>query len=153
MVETPVRNRPSTGAGVLVCLAASVLGVAVSAYLTVEHYNTKLALVCPDTGAVNCAKVTTSRWSHLGPVPFAVLGLIFFVVMTGLCTPQAWRRRSLDGVRIAGAAAGVATVVYLVWAELFELDAICLWCTVVHACSLVLLGGVLWHSTSVRSAE
>jgi uncharacterized membrane protein len=24
-------------------------------------------------------------------------------------------------------------VVYLVWAELFRIDAICLWCTVVHA--------------------
>jgi uncharacterized membrane protein len=29
-------------------------------------------------------------------------------------------------------------VFYLVWAELFRINAICLWCTVVHALTLVL---------------
>jgi uncharacterized membrane protein len=29
-------------------------------------------------------------------------------------------------------------VVYLVWAELFRIDAICLWCTVVHALTIAL---------------
>jgi uncharacterized membrane protein len=33
---------------------------------------------------------------------------------------------------------GVATAVWLIYAELFELDAVCLWCTAVHAISVIL---------------
>jgi uncharacterized membrane protein len=44
---------------------------------------------------------------------------------------------------VAMAAAGVAFVLYLVFAELFLIDAICLWCTVVHALALGLFGVVV----------
>jgi uncharacterized membrane protein len=148
VAEAPVRTHARPGAAPLVSLGTSLVGVAVSTYLTIEHYNAKVALVCPDTGTVNCAKVTTSSYSHLGPVPFALLGLLFFVAMTALCTPAAWRRPELAPLRVIGAVAGVVTVIYLVWAELFKLNAICLWCTVVHACSIILLGAVLWQTTS-----
>ena len=56
----------------------------------------------------------------------AVLGLAYFVAMTLLVLPPAWRHRILDPVRLAAATAGMAMVVYLVWAELFRIDAICL---------------------------
>jgi uncharacterized membrane protein len=46
---------------------------------------------------------------------------------------------------------GVAVVLYLLWIELFRVDAICLWCTVVHACSVALLATTLWHTSSLRS--
>ncbi|GAB3929064.1 hypothetical protein GCM10029976_028010 [Kribbella albertanoniae] len=38
---------------------------------------------------------------------------------------------------------GVVFVLYLVWAELFRINAICLWCTVVHALTLVLFALVV----------
>jgi uncharacterized membrane protein len=44
--------------------------------------------------------------------------------------------------RMALAAIGVAFVLYLVYAELFLLNAICLWCTVVHVVTLALFGTV-----------
>jgi uncharacterized membrane protein len=121
-------------------LVLALAGLAVSAYLTVEHYSSSTTLACPDTGVVNCVKVTTSSYSELAGVPVALLGLLFFVAMTVLCTPAAWRASSLwvGRARLAGAAAGVVMVVYLVWAELFRIDAICLWCTVVHAISIAL---------------
>jgi uncharacterized membrane protein len=50
-------------------------------------------------------------------------------------------------VRVVGAAVGVATALYLVWVELFQVEAICLWCTVVHVASLGLLVAVLWRVT------
>ncbi len=37
----------------------------------------------------------------------------------------------------------VVFVCYLIWAELFRINAICLWCTVVHALTLVLFALVL----------
>jgi uncharacterized membrane protein len=49
--------------------------------------------------------------------------------------PAAWRTTNPwpPRARLAGAASGVVFVLYLLWAELFRIDAICLWCTVVHA--------------------
>jgi hypothetical protein len=32
----------------------------ISAYLTVSHYAGSVGLVCPDTGTIDCQKVTTS---------------------------------------------------------------------------------------------
>jgi uncharacterized membrane protein len=121
-------------------LVLALAGLAVSAYLTVEHYSSSTTLACPETGVVNCVKVTTSSYSTLVGVPVALLGLLFFAAMSALCAPIAWRASSpwVGLARLAGAAAGVAMVVYLVWAELFRIDAICLWCTVVHALTVAL---------------
>jgi uncharacterized membrane protein len=77
-------------------------------------------------------------------MPVAVLGLAFFLAMTALSLPAAWRLRRLDAVRVGGAVLGVVGVLYLVWAELFRVRAICLWCTGVHALALGLLISVLW---------
>jgi uncharacterized membrane protein len=118
----------------------SLAGLAVSAYLTVEHYSSSTTLACPETGVVNCVKVTTSSYSTLAGVPVALLGLLFFAAMSVLCAPVVWRASNpwVSRARLAGAVAGVVMVVYLVWAELFRIDAICLWCTVVHALAVAL---------------
>lgn len=127
---------PRSAAGAFV---VALLGLAISAYLSVEHYTASATLACPDRGAINCLKVTTSSWSHVGAVPLALAGAAYFLVMTVLCSPWLWRRTSLHPLRIAGATAGVVAAVYLVWVELFRVDAICLWCTAVHLCALLLL--------------
>jgi uncharacterized membrane protein len=54
--------------------------------------------------------------------------------------------------RIAWVVGGVATVVWLVYAELFKIDAICLWCTVVHAITVVLFGVVLLAEALIAEA-
>ena len=43
-------------------------------------------------------------------------------------------------LRLAAVSAGAVFVLYLVWAELFRIDAICLWCTVVHVVTVLLFG-------------
>ena len=68
----------------------SLAGLGVSTYLTVDHF-AKVRLACADTGVVNCQKVTTSAQSHFLGIPVAVLGLAFFVAMTLLNLPAAWR--------------------------------------------------------------
>ena len=136
----------------LTTLVLSVVALAVSIYLTIEHYAAPNSLACPDTGAINCTKVTTSKWSEIGPVPLALLGAIYFAAMSALCVPAAWRITGLDRVRIVGAVGGVATALYLVWVELFQVEAICLWCTVVHVASLALLIAVLWRITGREPA-
>ena len=125
----------------------ALFGLAVSSYLTVEHYAAPTLLACPESAVVNCAKVTTSSWSQVGPLPVAVLGLGYFLVMAALTSPPAWRLPRLNTVRVAGAAAGVVTALYLIWVELFRVEAICLWCTAVHVAAVALLSTVLWTSS------
>jgi uncharacterized membrane protein len=137
----------------LVSFVVALTGLAVSGYLRAEHYNTTLTLACPESATINCAKVTTSKWSHVGPIPVALLGLIFFVAMAALCSAPAWRIHSLNRIRIAGASIGTLSVLYLIWVELFRVNAICLWCTAVHLCTVALLAAVRWHGTSADESR
>jgi uncharacterized membrane protein len=128
-----------------VSLLLCAIGLGASAYLTFEHYSSSTTFACPETGAINCVKVTTSSYSHLFGVPVALLGLVFYVAVTVLCLPAMWRsdKPSVGRARLAATAGGVAFVIYLVWAELFRIDAICLWCTVVHVTTVALFAVVL----------
>lgn len=149
--RTPRRPAtPSTPAGSVVpavpgwiapaTLITAAAGLAVSAYLTIAHYTQSVTLACPATGAINCEKVTTSPESLLLGIPVAVLGLLFFAAFAALALPAAWRSRSplIRTARLALAVLGVCFVARLVYAELFEIDAICLWCTVVHVLAVAL---------------
>jgi len=138
---------------VVTSFAIAIAGLAISIYLTIEHYTSALTLACPESATINCQKVTTSKWSHIAGVPVAVLGLVFFAAMVVLFSPPAWRRAHLDQVRVAAASVGVLSALYLVWIELFKVDAICLWCTAVHICTLALFAVALWGLGSTTTAE
>lgn len=129
-------------------LVVALVGLAISVYLTVEHFTSSSLLACPEGAVVNCAKVTSSPESVILGVPVAALGLGYFAAMTAVLTPGAWARRRLDVVRIAGAVLGIGMVLYLVWVELYRVNAICLWCTAVHVCTLTLLGAILWRTAN-----
>lgn len=123
-----------------------VLGLAVAAYLTYEHFTGGTTLACPEGATVNCAKVTSSQWSSIVGIPVAPLGLVFFAVMLALCLPSVLRRASqtLDLVRLGFCFVGLLTAIYLVWAELFQIHAICLWCTAVHVLTFLLFVTLLY---------
>jgi uncharacterized membrane protein len=117
-----------------------LLGLIVSAYLTATHYLAgQVPLACATGGIINCEQVTTSAQSTVGPLPVAVLGLVWFGGWLGLVAAEragsyAW----LHTVRLAWATAGLLSVFYLVYAELFLIGAICSWCTVVHVAIIAL---------------
>jgi uncharacterized membrane protein len=121
-------------------LAVTVAGLAVAAYLTIEHFTSPALLACPETGMINCRKVTSSAQSAVFGIPVALLGLIFFVAMLPANLPAAWRlgHPAVRYGRLVFALTGVGFVCYLVYAELFILDAICLWCTAVHVLTVAL---------------
>jgi uncharacterized membrane protein len=148
-----VTGRPLALPVGIVSLALALVGLAVSVYLTVEHYSASTVLACPENGVINCAKVTSSSYSKIFGVPVALLGAVYFLGMAVLCLPRAWRTPRLAPLRTAGAAVGVASALWFVWVELFRIDAICLWCTVVHITALALLGAVLWTTTGLRAAR
>ena len=117
-----------------------VLGIADATYLTIAHYTTPVVLSCPDTGIINCAKVTTSVYSSILGIPVALLGLIFFVGMLPFQLPVAWRSANpwVRGLRLAGATTGIVMVLWLLYVELYKLNAICLYCTAAHILTVAL---------------
>ena len=45
----------------------------------------------PESGLVNCTKVTTSPQSYVFGIPVAVLGLAFYVFAAAIMSPWAWQ--------------------------------------------------------------
>lgn len=133
-------------------IVASAVGLAVSVYLAVEHFTASTTLACPETGVVNCQKVTTSEASTVFGVPLTVLGVLFFAGMLLVGLPAVWRSPSVvvRRGRMVFAAAGAVSVIYLVYVELFVINALCLWCTAVHAMALALFGIVSFATAGVR---
>ncbi len=75
--------------------------------------------------------------------------------MTALCAPPAWRSANpnVRRMRLAAASAGMASVLYLVWVELFRVDAICLWCTAVHVLTFTLFALVVVEATGSLAVD
>ncbi len=119
-----------------VTTALALAGVGVSTYLTIAHYTDPSGELqfCSGTGTVDCGAVTTSEQATFLGVPVALLGLLWFVGMLALCLPVAWnaRSRSAHLARLVGAVGGVGFVLWLLYAELLIIGAVCVWCTVAH---------------------
>ena len=126
-------------------LVLSIAGLAVASYLTYEHFTAGTTLACPNTGVVNCAKVTSEsvlqglRHSGRPSRP----GLLRRHDSALTASDVAYVVPLAGRLRLTAVVVGVVFVCYLIWAELFQIDAICLWCTVVHALTLVLFALVI----------
>jgi uncharacterized membrane protein len=118
----------------------ALAGLGVSIYLTIAHFTESALAGCSESGLVNCTKVTTSAESYVFGIPVAVLGLAFFVFGVVIMSPWAWRatRREIHLARIASLVVGIGFVLYLLYAELFTIGSICLYCTSVHVITFVL---------------
>jgi uncharacterized membrane protein len=135
-------------------LTLSLIGIAVATYLTIAHYATKVSLVCPDTGFINCTKVTSSSYSEVYGIPAAVLGLVFFIGMLILQLPMLWKSSSilLRRLRLAYSIIGLCTVFWFVFVEFHRLDAICLYCSAVHVLTFCLFVVTLIGSSIISPA-
>jgi uncharacterized membrane protein len=133
----------------------ALVAVGVSAYLTVAHYSSPHVLACPGTGAIDCAKVTTSAQSRFLGIPVALLGLVWAIAMAALCSPQAWRssRRWVRPVRTLVVSVGMAFVLWLVFAELVLVGAICVWCTTMHILTFALFVLIVIFGSATEPVE
>jgi uncharacterized membrane protein len=153
----------AVGAVPLATFVLSLYALGASIYLTIAHYDTHVTLACSDKGLVNCAEVTTSSQSMVfGIFPVAVLGLAFYVFMTALNSPWVWRLQQtgaeqlstiLRYTRIGAIVAGMAFVLYLVYAELIQIGAICLWCTSVHVATFLIFALVVFYTSFSSSKQ
>jgi uncharacterized membrane protein len=124
----------------LTTFVLALAGLGVSVYLTIAHFTESALIGCSESGLVNCTKVTTSPQSYVFGIPVAVLGLAFYLFAVAIMSPWAWQaaRREIHLLRIASVVVGIGFVLYLIYAELFIIGSICLYCTSVHAITFVL---------------
>jgi uncharacterized membrane protein len=151
-----IKARPADPGGPrwlpLTTFILSLVGLGLSVYLTITHYTDTAPAGCPVNSTINCTKVTTSPESIIfGIFPVAVLGLAFYVFMVAVNSPWAWRANLpvIRWSRLAGVITGIVFVLYLVYAELFKINAICEYCTGVHIITFILFGLVM-YSTATR---
>lgn len=118
----------------------SLMGLGVSIYLTITHFQPQ-DLFCSGTGTIDCAAVTTSAQSYVLGIPVAILGLITYVVLTAINSPWGWRAKWywLHAARFVITIASMGFVLWLVYAELIIIDHICIYCTIVHVITFALL--------------
>lgn len=122
----------------------AVAGLGLSIYLAYEHGSGSVTLACPNTGTLNCEKVTTSSYSVVAGIPVAYAGVVFYLVTAVAMWPAVWRLGApVPMLRIGLVGVGMISVFYLLWAEFVKLHAICLWCTAVHVITFVLFVTVL----------
>lgn len=137
---------------VLVNILFSILGIADTLYLTIAHYTQAVTLACPDTGFINCAKVTSSSYSEIFGIPAAVLGLVFFIVLFILGLPFLWSKKYswLTLPRQIFVGIGLLSVFWFVYVEIHYLHAICLYCTGVHILTFLSFIAILIASEHVK---
>jgi uncharacterized membrane protein len=101
----------------------AVLGIGVAGYLTWVHY-AGLHVLC-FAGGGGCEKVQSSSYAELAGVPVAVLGLAGYVgILATLFLPAETGLTAAAFLSLVG----FGFSMYLTWAELFRIHAICQWC-------------------------
>ena len=141
IVDVHVSDRANAGRVGVIATVLNLIGLGIAIYLTIEHYSAVPTYACPVTGIIDCLKVTSSSYSEFAGVPVAPAGLFYFVVSLVLHLPSMWRstNRLIAYARWVWVLLGMVSVFWLVYAELFKLDAICLYCTGVHVVTFLLL--------------
>ncbi len=123
----------------------SLAGIGVSGYLTYAYWFEK-SVAC--AGFHSCDTVAQSSYSHMGPIPIALLGLLGYAAL--LVVAAFWLRvgdRWGDWPLLAiwgMALGGVAYSAYLTYLEIFVIEAACIWCV----SSAVIMVGLLFVSTA-----
>jgi uncharacterized membrane protein len=154
----------------LATLVLALLGLAVSAYETYAHYTGNHLAGCATGkgGTFDCTAVITSSQSMLfGVLPVAILGLIFYVFVVAIMTPWAWRldrlklgrlSLSVGWLRLAAMIAGMGFVMYLIYAELYQIGQVCEYCSGVHIITFLLfcvtlVSAAIWGLSKPKTAS
>jgi uncharacterized membrane protein len=116
----------------LLALAAGLAGLGISIYLTAVHY-AGVPLACPANGTINCEAVLSSHYAVIAGtnVPVSAAGIVWFAISALLWT------RSAGRIQLAWSVIGLVTVLFLVYVEIVQLGAVCVWCTAAHVMVLL----------------
>ncbi len=131
--------------GLTLLLVMSLIGLGISIYLTIVHYDTKVSLLCTTGGVINCQSVTSSAYSTLPgtSIPVTIPGMLWFIALGVVAGMQLWavtrdhaEAQWLRPAMLLWTAVGLLFVLYLVYCEIVLVQRICEWCTAVHLLTL-----------------
>lgn len=134
-------------------LALAGLGVAgYLAYIEISHAEA----ICGPVG--NCNQVQSSPYASIFGIPVAVLGLINYigVILLWLGNRQNSNTtfKSLSAVMLLALTIfGVVFSIYLTWAELFLINAVCAWCLTSAIITVILMLTALLGTTALPDTE
>lgn len=141
-METVANRRPSG----IVLIVVGALGLLAAAMLTID----KIKLLedpsfrpgCSIDGVLSCGSIMESPQGSVFGFPNPLLGLVAFtvVIVTGVLAAGgvALPRWYWTGLAI-GSAAGLALIVFLIHASLYDIHALCLWCMLVWTIQPIVL--------------
>ena len=133
-------------------IAATFIGIGDTLYLSYYH----LLGIVPGCAILNgCEKVLTSVYATPFGVPFAYIGLFFYAYMLGLAILLAYDPTS-KGLRFGMLAYTTIGLLCSIGFELFQffvIGALCMYCAVSAATTLVLFCLAMWHFRATRIIE
>ncbi|HTU76854.1 MAG TPA: vitamin K epoxide reductase family protein [Trebonia sp.] len=147
-------------------LVLALLGLGISIYETYAHYTGNKLAGCSANphGTFDCTAVITSSQSMVfNVIPVAILGLAFYVAAVPLFSPWCWRfagrgrvsQQLVGRLRLASIIIGMGFVVYLIYAEVYQIGQVCEYCTGVHIVTFLLfcmtLVAAAWWGLGQRS--
>jgi uncharacterized membrane protein len=138
----------------LTTLVLSVLGLVDSSYQCYADL-TGTGLAGCSTRADACVVVQHSAEAYIFGIPVAVFGVVFYVFMVAICSPQAWRSQppAVQRARLAAAVIGMCFVLYLIYAELIEVGEICPYCTSVHVITFLLFSLIVFQASAPSAKD
>jgi uncharacterized membrane protein len=121
-------------------LAFAALGLGASAWSSYVHHalltRPGYATFCDINATVSCTQAYLSQYGSLWGVPVAILGVFFFAVVLLLVGLGGRRtvpgRENIPAYVFALSTIGLGLVLYLAWASIFRLQAVCMLCVVTY---------------------
>ena len=112
--------------GAIIFLFLGVVGFLDASYLTVEHYRGLVPICKVITG---CGEVLISKYSTIGPVPLALLGVAYYsVVIFGALLFLDLKIIKILHLLAAYTCVGIIASLYFIYLQIFVIHALCLYC-------------------------
>ncbi|MGB9002751.1 MAG: vitamin K epoxide reductase family protein [Nitrosotalea sp.] len=125
-------------------MALVIIGISLSLYLIYFHYESRAGLPswCNLNDKINCTNTVLSSYSEIEKIPLGAFGVVWFSV-SGLLYHNKLKFSKNASTNapfylFVWAGIGVASVAYLVYAELFLVGSVCLLCTATHAAGIAI---------------
>jgi protein-disulfide isomerase/uncharacterized membrane protein len=129
-------------------LLAGLVGLALSAYLGLQHSEAAGASACNISSTINCDAVNRSEYSELFGYPIAFLGSGFYaaVALAGFLGLRQREQHRLAGHLIAlGGGLSVLYSLFLAYVSSQKIGAWCPFCIGMYGINAIILaGGILW---------
>jgi len=112
-----------------ILLILGLLGLGVSIYLVQHHYQADTGF-CDINAIISCSTVNRSSYSELYGIPVAYGGILWSLGLIALAFYNR-KHRFPALLNLVWNSLALVGVLYFIYAEV-QLQALCLWCSVVH---------------------